>query len=353
MTSPALSTPASCTDSSSSSSSSSDNSSFSEDEHSPTAIARRFGPPTTDTLPPAGPLAARHPLHADIFTTPSLRQLDVLLPYGERAVIREWSVECSRWLERFSNVVVCLTPFARGSMRSAYYFLDLSNVGKLCVAKRYRRQRVDDEQYYADVSMQTVAQHWATMFNRYNPPKKVRFVRACVVELLGREPKVVVAAEAFLDGVFHKHNSNNGFAMATASDSYRCTPQAFSHFTYHFSAGQLMVCDMQGVGNEYTDPQIHTADGNGFGRGNLGKRGMQKFLSTHTCNAVCQRFNLPLLVAGRHATLCARRQESARRRKRRRRGLGACRRVVVSASCSAHYVKKKRSCWSFPSCTVC
>jgi hypothetical protein len=35
------------------------------------------------------------------------------------------------------------------------------------------------------------------------------------------------------------------------------------------------------------DPQIHSVDGTGFGKGNMGKRGIDKFLSTHRCNAIC------------------------------------------------------------------
>lgn len=42
----------------------------------------------------------------------------------------------------------------------------------------------------------------------------------------------------------------------------RYTPQAFSHFTFERSGHELIVVDIQGVGDLYTDPQIHTMDGN-------------------------------------------------------------------------------------------
>jgi elongation factor 2 kinase len=41
----------------------------------------------------------------------------------------------------------------------------------------------------------------------------------------------------------------------------RNTPQAFSHFTYESSDHMVLVCDIQGVGDVYTDPQMHTLDG--------------------------------------------------------------------------------------------
>lgn len=51
------------------------------------------------------------------------------------------------------------------------------------------------------------------------------------------------------------------------------SPQAFSHFTFERSGHQLIVVDIQGVGDLYTDPQIHTEKGTDFGDGNLGRWG--------------------------------------------------------------------------------
>lgn len=48
----------------------------------------------------------------------------------------------------------------------------------------------------------------------------------------------------------------------------------------------------QGVGDLYTDPQLHTLDGEGYGEGNLGLRGMALFFRTHECNALCRRLGL-------------------------------------------------------------
>jgi hypothetical protein len=36
-----------------------------------------------------------------------------------------------------------------------------------------------------------------------------------------------------------------------------------------------------------TDPQIHTKDGKGYGLGNMGTRGIERFLKTHVCNPIC------------------------------------------------------------------
>ena len=60
-------------------------------------------------------------------------------------------------------------------------------------------------------------------------------------------------------------------------ENKRNTPSAFTHFTLNISSNRLCVCDIQGVNDLYTDPQIHTYNGYGFGAGNRGKEGINKF----------------------------------------------------------------------------
>jgi hypothetical protein len=57
----------------------------------------------------------------------------------------------------------------------------------------------------------------------------------------------------------------------------------------------MMVVDMQGINELFTDPQIHTAEGGKFGDGNLGPRGMALFLNrfSHATNPVVQYLGLP------------------------------------------------------------
>lgn len=107
--------------------------------------------------------------------------------------------------------------------------------------------------------------------------------------LVGHRNGALCAVEPYIPGEYRKHNNNFG----SVSDDERNTPQAFSHFTYEASNHRLLAVDIQGVGDLYTDPQIHTLNGDDFGKGNLGVLGFQKFLSSHRCNSICRYLKLP------------------------------------------------------------
>lgn len=124
------------------------------------------------------------------------------------------------------------------------------------------------------------------MYNQYDPPKAVGFISSWIVELVER--KIYCGVELLIDGPYRKHNNNYGYV----DDIQRSTPQAFSHFTYEISEHRVLICDIQGVNDLYTDPQIHSIDGDGFGKGNMGEKGISQFLNTHRCNAICRYLKL-------------------------------------------------------------
>ena len=45
---------------------------------------------------------------------------------------------------------------------------------------------------------------------------------------------------------------------------------------------------LAGVGDLYTDPQMHTVDQKEYGEANLGTRGMALFFSSHVCGPLCE-----------------------------------------------------------------
>lgn len=215
-----------------------------------------------------------------------------LAQYAEPAIIHEWNLVDGCWGSVETSVVLCPEPFSMGNMRASYYMIDMGRPDCMLVAKRYLKTSVGDDQYFDDVSMHSISGHWARVFNAVNPPKKVRFVPAAVLLLPKRDPPLIMAMEPQLTGRFIKYNNNCGYVRRNA----RWTPQAFSHFTYHASGHELIIVDIQGVDDYYTDPQILSPDGEGYGRGNLGRKGIQRFLDSHRCNSVCKAIGLPPLV---------------------------------------------------------
>ena len=99
-----------------------------------------------------------------------------------------------------------------------------------------------------------------------------------VIELIDRPQAPLFHIEHYIDGEYIKYNSNSGF-VDDRHGPERMTPQALSHFTFERSGHQLVVVDIQGVGDLYTDPQIHTAGGSEYGDGNLGTQAPFSYLT--------------------------------------------------------------------------
>lgn len=221
-----------------------------------------------------------------------------------------------QWTSSRIKVKIDPQPFARGGLRLVFHLQDLSTtvtdtatIGGVkydsYVAKVSMNPNENPATYFRDVEMQAVAAKFATQYNSYNPPRRVEFVEAWILQLIppsgqgsgGDMPEdltlhgAICGVEPYIAGEYHKHNNNFGYV----SELERNTPQAFSHFTYEASDEQILVVDIQGVGDHYTDPQIHTRRGKVFGKGNLSVRGFERFLGSHRCNPICRYLKLPLI----------------------------------------------------------
>lgn len=96
-----------------------------------------------------------------------------------------------------------------------------------------------------------------------------------------------VLVEPFIDGTYAKFNSNSGWV----NEGYNMM-QALSHFSYHFTNGQHLLCDLQGGGYDthyvLTDPAVLSMKQE-FGATDGGKNMMQNFFAHHVCNEYCHR----------------------------------------------------------------
>jgi hypothetical protein len=67
---------------------------------------------------------------------------------------------------------------------------------------------------------------YADFYNAKNPPKKVDFLDAYVLELRDRPQRPICAVEKFIEGEYKKYNNNWNW-----SDEVRNTPQVFTHIS--------------------------------------------------------------------------------------------------------------------------
>eukprot|EP01119_Soliformovum_irregulare_P016127 TRINITY_DN4632_c0_g1_i3.p1 TRINITY_DN4632_c0_g1~~TRINITY_DN4632_c0_g1_i3.p1 ORF type:complete len:828 (-),score=308.02 TRINITY_DN4632_c0_g1_i3:200-2683(-) len=215
-------------------------------------------------------------------------------PGTEKARLWEYHSDSRKWDDgKWSNSPIVIQmekrPFAEGNLRTAYMVKRMDMPNLKFVAKMSKKTSHRREIYENDVEMQIFCKQWAEKFNAENPPKKVSYADAWLIELVDRRGNPVAMLETFIEGEYVKYSNNDGVVLVN-----RNTPQAFSHYTYEKSLEDLVIVDIQGVDDFYTDPQIHTKDQKGFGLGNLGQKGIFKFLITHECNAICQHLKLKL-----------------------------------------------------------
>jgi hypothetical protein len=193
-------------------------------------------------------------------------------------------------------VVIDDEVFAKGGMRCVYKSFDLEDEVPDWVAKQWlpsmgSSQGTTHRKYFREIFVQSKTQILVNQFNSIQSEKTCRMNDSYVIQLIERHPVVLFFGERYISGKYKKMNSNDGWVSRSGDFA-----SAFSHYTFKKSNGYCLICDIQGVETDdsatWTDPQMHSIDGNAGGAGDLGITGMTQFFEKHKCGDMCHLLSL-------------------------------------------------------------
>ncbi|NXJ97359.1 TRPM6 protein, partial [Corythaixoides concolor] len=149
-----------------------------------------------------------------------------------------------------------------------------------------------------EIQQQRAAQKLIYTFNQVKPhaiPYTPRFLEVFLIYCHSANQWLTI--EKYMTGEFRKYNNNNGDEI-TPSSLLEELMLAFSHWTYVYTRGELLVLDLQGVGENLTDPSVIKPEDKKsgkmvFGPANLGEGAIRNFITKHRCNSCCRRLKLP------------------------------------------------------------
>jgi len=157
--------------------------------------------------------------------------------------------------------------------------------------------------YESGLSAHRVAVFLSRLFNDSKPPTfpAVVYHPVSLVCFTSKEGGFFATLEQRIRGDFEKYNTNSGWVPygPTVRGTDHTVVQAFTHWTYVVTSGELLVVDCQGVFSQQdnsfylTDPAVHCATSLlRFGGTNLGREGIARFLHTHKCTSCCEALGL-------------------------------------------------------------
>ncbi|RDA85176.1 hypothetical protein CP532_2396 [Ophiocordyceps camponoti-leonardi (nom. inval.)] len=187
-------------------------------------------------------------------------------------------------------------PFAQGAFRwvAKGEYVSGPRRGEPCVAKWFKTGAVFSHDYFAlDIKAVDKALEMVNVFNqmkivnkavKINVPAVWRFDDDCPDGRAGQNN----LCEPFIHN-YQKFNSNTGWT--DDSEAWGEVMQALSHFSYHLSGGNYVLCDLQGGIYRHevvlSDPVILSRNRE-YGVTDLGSDGISSFFSQHDCNDFCR-----------------------------------------------------------------
>ncbi|KAK7716907.1 transcription-associated protein 1 [Diaporthe eres] len=137
-------------------------------------------------------------------------------------------------------------PFARGSFKNVWrgHYTNGPRQGEECVTKTFKTGSVFEAHFF-ELEM-TVIEETQEIINAWNNARlfhtPVMLSHPEIFAFVDNGEKALT--EPFIHN-FQKFNSNSGWA-AQSGDEWSDALQALSHFSYHHSGGEMVLCDIQG-----------------------------------------------------------------------------------------------------------
>lgn len=171
---------------------------------------------------------------------------------------------------------------------------------QVAACKRFKPEwRAMEHEYFAnDFRVAETVIYYADQWNSRSDRKRDEKILVTKGHLITSNSGLKYLAEPVIRE-YKKFTSNSGWIN---NDGTWMTDamEAFSHYTYHKSGGQLLVCDLQGryrdnrrYGSnsksrfELTDPAICSRS-RSYGVTDLSEKGIESFFANHSCNGFCQ-----------------------------------------------------------------
>ena len=187
-------------------------------------------------------------------------------------------------------------PFASGAFRwvAKGKYTEGGRRNQACVCKWFKTGAVFEEDYFSlDIKAVDKALDIVNKFNqlnivdktvKINMPEVWQFDDDCRNGWAGQRTLI----EPFIQN-YQKFNSNTGWSDETRE--WALVMQALSHFSYHVSGGNFVLCDLQGGIYQYevvlSDPVIISRT-RAYGVTDLGPDGISSFFYQHSCNRYCR-----------------------------------------------------------------
>lgn len=208
------------------------------------------------------------------------------------------SAEASFSFKSLSN------PIATGSFRHVAlgHYMTGPRMLEPCVTKWFKGPANVLEEYFYNLDIQAVdkANHMVQKWNDENfIETPIRINRPEVWQFTADSSKMWAGKknlqEPFIQN-YERFNSNTGWFCDETP--WQRIMQAVSHFSYHSSGGQYVICDLQGGVYQdsvvLTDPVVLSRK-RMYGVTDLGARGIATFFTRHECNEFCKdNWQLPI-----------------------------------------------------------